>query len=74
MKQQSRQAKGVDVLEPPLVPQPLHEAHHLLGVAVAAQRRNGEARAALKASRALRRRIGDARAEETERLLHRLQG
>jgi hypothetical protein len=45
------------------------EARHLLGLALAGQRRRREARAALERALALRRRIGDPRAAETERAL-----
>jgi hypothetical protein len=45
------------------------EARHLLGRSLAQQRRLREARVALEAALALRQRIGDPRAVETERLL-----
>jgi hypothetical protein len=45
------------------------EARHLVGLALAGQRRTRAARAALEAALVLRRRIGDPRAAETERAL-----
>lgn len=45
------------------------EARHLLGKALAAQQRLQEARGVLEAAQELRRRIGDPRLPETERLL-----
>jgi hypothetical protein len=50
------------------------EARHLLGQALAAQRRWREARSALEAALALRRRIGDPRAVQTEEVLRQLAG
>jgi hypothetical protein len=45
------------------------EARHLLGQALAAQQRRAEAKPVLEAALALRRRLGDPRAEETGHLL-----
>jgi hypothetical protein len=50
------------------------EARHLLGKALVAQQRLRAARAALKTACKLRRRIGDPRREETERLLESVGG
>jgi hypothetical protein len=50
------------------------QAWHLLGQALAVQQRILKARKALKASRKLRRRIGDPRLNETELLLTTLKG
>jgi hypothetical protein len=50
------------------------EAGHLLGRALAARGRVAEARAALETTLAIRRRIGDFRAEQTEALLRSLPG
>jgi hypothetical protein len=50
------------------------EARHLLGKALAAQQRLRAARTALKTAWKLRRRIGDPRREETERLLESVRG
>jgi hypothetical protein len=49
------------------------EAGHLLGQILAACQRPGEARAVLQEALARRRRLGDPRAEQTERLLARLE-
>jgi hypothetical protein len=45
------------------------EARHLLGLALVMQQRGAEARPVLEAALELRQRLGDPRAEETERLL-----
>jgi hypothetical protein len=45
------------------------EARHLLGQALVAQQRGDEARPVLEAALTLRRRLGDPRSAETERLL-----
>jgi hypothetical protein len=49
------------------------ESGHLLGQALALQQRNGEARAVLDETLALRSRLGDPRREDTEWLLGRLK-
>jgi hypothetical protein len=50
------------------------EAGHLLGQILASGQRSREACAVLQQALATRRRIGDPRAEQTERLLARVQG